>query len=220
MIKLENDWKDFLNLEAKKPYFIKLEKFLTNQYAFFKIYPKKENLLSALKLTNYKDVKVVIIGQDPYHQRFQANGLAFSVSDKVKLPPSLKNIFKEIEDEFNIKTFPSGNLERWARQGVLLLNTVLSVKESFPNSHKNKGWETFTKNIIKKVCKKNEPVVFMLWGGSAQKFESLITNENHLVLKSAHPSPLSSYRGFFGNNHFKLANQFLKNNFKTEIDWR
>ncbi len=220
MIKIENDWKVFLEQEMQKPYFIDLKKFLVEEYALHEVYPKKRDLLSALDLTSYKDIKVVIIGQDPYHQPNQAHGLAFSVADNIPLPPSLKNIFKEIETEFGTKTYLSGNLERWAKQGVLLLNTVLTVRRDFPNSHQNKGWETFTKNIIKKVCQKDEPLVFLLWGKNAHAFESLITNQKHMVLKSAHPSPLSAHRGFLGNNHFKLANQYLKQNFLKEIDWR
>lgn len=220
MIKIENDWKVFLEQEMQKPYFIDLKKFLVEEYALHEVYPKKRDLLSALDLTSYKDIKVVIIGQDPYHQPNQAHGLAFSVADNIPLPPSLKNIFKEIETEFGTKTYLSGNLERWAKQGVLLLNTVLTVRRDFPNSHQNKGWETFTKNIIKKVCQKDEPIVFLLWGKNAHAFESLITNQKHMVLKSAHPSPLSAHRGFLGNNHFKLANQYLKQNFLKEIDWR
>lgn len=217
---LENDWQNFFLEESAKPYFKNLMLFLQQEYLQHEIFPKQENLFNALKHTSLKEVKVVIIGQDPYHQPNQANGLAFSVEDGLRLPPSLKNMFKEIEKEFETQTFKSGNLERWAKQGVLLLNTVLSVRKDLPNSHSKKGWEEFTQNIIKEVCKKPEPVVFLLWGKNAYKFESLITNPKHMVLKSSHPSPLSAHRGFFGNNHFKIANEHLKQNGLNEIDWR
>lgn len=220
MLKIDNDWKSFVENEKQKPYFVQLENFLKEESNSYQIYPEKNSILNALKLTSLESVRIVIIGQDPYHQPNQANGLAFSVNDGTPLPPSLKNIFKEIESQFKTKTHSSGNLERWAKQGVLLLNTVLTVRKDCPNSHQNKGWETFTRKVLQTLCQKNQPLVFLLWGKNAMAFESLIQNKKHLVLKSVHPSPLSAHRGFFGNNHFILANKFLKANSFKEIDWR
>lgn len=219
MIKITKDWHEKLKNEFEKPYFKNLQSFLTEEYSNKKIYPKMENVFNALNYTKYDDIKVVIFGQDPYHQPNQAHGLAFSVLDGVKIPPSLVNIFKEIENEFNIKCLPSGNLTRWAKQGVLLLNTVLTVQDSSPNSHKNKGWENFIASIVEKLNQRQEQIIFVLWGANAKSFEKMI-DSHHIVLKSAHPSPLSAYNGFFGNGHFRKINEILKQNGKQEIDWR
>lgn len=219
MLKINRDWYEQLSSEFEKPYFKELQNFLANEYSSKIIYPKFENIFNALNLTKYNDVKVVIFGQDPYHQPNQAHGLAFSVQERIQIPPSLRNIFKEIESEFNIKCFMSGDLSRWAKQGVLLLNTVLTVEDSKPNSHKGVGWEEFTKAIVELLNKRKEKIIFVLWGANARVFEPLIS-QNHIVLKSAHPSPLSAYNGFFGNNHFIRINEILKENQKEIIDWR
>lgn len=216
---MDNKWVEILNLEFNKDYFKELNDYLDNRYKVSKIYPPKDLIFNAFNLTNYDDVKVIILGQDPYHEEGQAMGLAFSVPLGTKLPPSLKNIFKEIEDEFNILKLNNGDLTYLAKQGVLLLNTILTVEEGKPLSHKNKGWEIFTDNIIKYLNEDNKPKVFMLWGDNAISKTKLITNPNHLVLTSAHPSPLSAYRGFFNNNHFRLCNEFLKKNNLKEINW-
>lgn len=219
MIKIAKSWYNLLLEEFHKPYFIAIQNFLKVQYNSKNIYPKVENIFNALNYTMFEDVKVVIFGQDPYHQPNQAHGLAFSVLDGVKKPPSLVNIFKEIENEFNYTCNPSGDLTRWAKQGVLLLNAVLTVEDSLPNSHKNIGWQNLTKKIVELLNQKDEQVIFVLWGKNAQEFEVLINKEKHIILKSAHPSPLSCFNGFFGNNHFIKINQILKNNNKKEIDW-
>lgn len=220
MFKITNNWHNLLKEEFNKPYFKKLQEFLTEEYQTKTIYPKAENIFNALNYCKYEDVKVVIIGQDPYHQPNQAHGLSFSVQDGVPLPPSLKNIFKEIEADIGVKPYESGNLIRWAKQGVLLLNTVLTVRKDCPNSHKGMGWEIFTSKVLELVNKKETPVVFLLWGGNAKAFESLIDKSKHFCLKSAHPSPLSAYNGFFGCKHFSKTNEILQNNGQKPIDWR
>lgn len=219
MFSLCKNWYDLLAPEFEKPYFLELQKFLTEQYNTKTIYPQSQFVFNALNLVKYQDVKVVIFGQDPYHQPNQAHGLAFSVQDGIKTPPSLVNIFKEIESELGIKTIDSGNLERWARQGVLLLNTCLTVEQNKPNSHKNKGWEDFTKAVAKVLSDRQDPIVFLLWGANAKIFEPLIA-KHHFVLKSVHPSPLSAYNGFFGNGHFLKTNQILQSLGKSPVDWR
>ena len=219
MIKISKNWFSILHEEFSKPYFLGLQQFLKQEYSTKKIYPKPENIFSALNMVKYEDVKVVIFGQDPYHQPGQAHGLCFSVQEGVKIPPSLVNIFKEIEDEFGYKCLTNGDLSRWAKQGVLLLNTSLTVEDSKPNSHKNKGWETFTSAVVKKLNERKEPIIFVMWGANAKVFEPLIDAEKHIILKSAHPSPLSAYQGFFKNGHFKKVNEILKQNNQTEIDW-
>ncbi len=219
MFRLCKNWYDLLSDEFEKPYFLSLQKFLTQEYNQKVIYPKSDDVFNALNLVKYQDVKVVIFGQDPYHQPNQAHGLAFSVQDGIKPPPSLLNIFKEIEDELGVKTYESGNLTRWAKQGVLLLNTCLTVEQSKPNSHKNMGWEEFTKAVAKKLSERTDPIVFLLWGANAKIFEPLIA-KHHYVLKSVHPSPLSAYNGFFGCGHFAKTNQILQSLGKTPIDWR
>lgn len=219
MIKITKNWYELLKSEFEKEYFKKLQLWLNEEYSKYTIYPNYENIFNALNLVKYNDVKVVIVGQDPYHEEGQAMGLSFSVPKDIKIPPSLQNIFKEIEDELHITCEKSGDLTRWAKQGVLLLNTVLTVRQGFANSHKDKGWGNLTSHIIKLLNERSSPVVFMLWGSNARVFENLIDTKKHYILKSAHPSPLSSYRGFFGNNHFIKCNEILKKLNKTEIDW-
>ena len=218
MFKIKREWYDLLKDEFEKPYYKSLTNFLEKEYDSKTIYPKPENVFNALNYCSYKDIKVVIIGQDPYHEPNQAHGLCFSVENGVDYPPSLKNIFKELKQELNVN-IQTGNLSAWASQGVLLLNTVLTVEKGNANSHKNMGWEQFTSKIIQIVNNNNDPIVFLLWGSCAQSFTKYLTNPNHLVLKSVHPSPLSAYNGFFGNNHFILANQFLIKKGVKPIDW-
>ena len=220
MFKITKNWYELLKDEFEKPYFKKLQEFLTEEYNTKTIYPLAENIFNALNYCKYEDISVVLIGQDPYHQPGQAHGLCFSVQDGTALPPSLKNIFKEIHDDLGVTPLSSGNLIRWAKQGVLLLNTVLTVRRDEPNSHKGKGWENFTTKIIELVNKKTSPVVFLLWGGNAKAFEGLIDKNKHYVLKAAHPSPLSAYNGFFGCKHFSKTNEILEKNGKKPIDWR
>ena len=219
MIKLCKNWFNILSDEFKKPYFQKLMETLTFEYSNYTIYPKMENIFSALNFVKYEDVKVVIIGQDPYHEPTQAMGMSFSVPESQKVPPSLVNIFKEIEIDLNIKCNPSGDLSRWAKQGVLLLNTVLTVRRGQANSHKNIGWLEFTSAIIKKLNERKKPIVFVLWGGNAKSLKSLITNQNHYILTASHPSPLSAYNGFFGCKHFSKINEILEKNNLSPIDW-
>lgn len=212
-------WEDILKDEYNKEYFLNLKKFLKQEYGKYTVFPKKSDIFKSLKLTEYEDTRVVILGQDPYHDDNQANGLAFSVNDGIKLPPSLVNIYKEIESEYQCKVNRRGNLEYLARQGVLLLNTVLTVRAHNANSHKDMGWEIFTDKIIEKLNEREDPVIFVLWGNNAIKKEKLINQERHYVLTAAHPSPLSAYRGFFGCNHFKKINEILRYLNKEEIKW-
>lgn len=212
-------WEDILKDEYNKEYFINLKKFLEQEYGKYTVFPKKSDIFKSLKLTEYEDTRVVILGQDPYHDDNQANGLAFSVNDGIKLPPSLVNIYKEIESEYQCKVNRRGNLEYLARQGVLLLNTVLTVRAHNANSHKDMGWEIFTDKIIEKLNEREDPVIFVLWGNNAIKKEKLINKGRHYVLTAAHPSPLSAYRGFFGCNHFKKINEILRYLNKEEIKW-
>lgn len=212
-------WKEVLKEEFKKEYFFKLKEFLEKEYSNKTVFPKRENIFRAFKLTEYDKVKVVILGQDPYHDVNQANGLAFSVNEGVKLPPSLVNIYKEITNEYGGVIPKNGDLESWAKQGVLLLNTVLTVRAHMPNSHKNKGWETFTDEVIRKLNDKSKPIVFLLWGNNAKRKKSLIDTNKHYVLESVHPSPLSSHRGFFGCNHFIKVNEILNYLNEGEIKW-
>ena len=220
MVQFNNSWDILLKDEFQKPYYLNLRKFLVQEYKTQTIYPHMNNIFNALKYTDYKDVKVVILGQDPYHQPNQAHGLCFSVQKGVNPPPSLQNMYKEIHAEYGYPIPPHGELTYWAKQGVLMMNTVLTVRESQPNSHKGMGWEIFTDNVISLLNQRPEPMVFLLWGANARAKTKIITNPNHLVLQSAHPSPLSAYNGFFGNGHFKKANEFLKSRGMTEIDWR
>lgn len=220
MVQFNNTWDMLLKDEFKKPYYLNLRKFLVQEYRTQTVYPNMNNIFNALKYTDYKDVKAVILGQDPYHQPNQAHGLAFSVSKGVNPPPSLQNIYKEIHAEYGYPIPESGELTQWAEQGVLMMNAVLTVREGQPNSHKGMGWEIFTDNVISLLNMRPEPMVFMLWGANARAKTKLITNPAHLVLQSAHPSPLSAYNGFFGNGHFKKANEFLRKNYNTEINWQ
>lgn len=219
MIKITKNWFELLKNEFEKDYFKQLQNFLKEEYSNNIIYPTEDNIFNALNYCKYDNIKVVIIGQDPYHQPNQAFGLCFAVQNGIALPPSLKNIFKEIESDLSIKCLPNGNLSRWAVQGVLLLNTVLTVRQNLPNSHKNKGWETFTQEIIKLVNQKKEQVLFVLWGNNAKVFLPLIDKQKHIILSAPHPSPLSAYQGFFGCKHFSKINKILTNNKKTPINW-
>lgn len=215
------EWKNALKEEMGKEYYAKLMEFVENEYSNNVIYPIKENVFRALELTPLSEVKVVIFGQDPYHNVNQAHGLSFSVlpSQKV-LPPSLKNIYKELEDDMGCYIPNNGYLEKWAKQGVLLLNTVLTVREHEANSHKNKGWEKFTDAITNILNNTDRPIVYLLWGGPAQKKISMLNNQKQLILKAPHPSPLSAYRGFFGCKNFSSANDFLEKNGMQAIDWQ
>jgi len=215
-----NTWDQLLAEEYKKKYFIDLMDFIKKEYKEKTIYPKQNEVFNAFRYTDFNNVKVVILGQDPYHGPNQAEGLSFSVSNDVLKPPSLKNIFKELESDLQIP-FPKHNsLKPWAKEGVLLLNSVLTVEEHKPTSHKDKGWETFTDNIIKTINLKTTPVVFILWGSYARAKKSLITNPIHYIIESAHPSPFSAYNGFFGSKPFSKTNAFLRQNNIKEINWR
>ncbi len=218
MIKVNNDWDEILNREYNKDYYQKLRTVLANEYNKYTVFPDMYNIFNAFKYTPYSNVKVVILGQDPYHNVGQAHGLAFSVQPDVDIPPSLKNIFKEMHDDIGFTIPDNGCLTRWAENGVFLLNTSLTVRAHSPNSHKNIGWETFTDNIISELNDRNDPIVFLLWGSNARSKAKLITNDKHLVLQAPHPSPLSAYNGFFGCKHFSKANDFLKSIGKS-IDW-
>lgn len=220
MIKFNNNWDQLLKDEFQKPYYLNLRKFLVEEYKTHTIHPDMNDIFNALKITDYRAVRVVILGQDPYHQPNQAHGLSFSVLKGVKAPPSLQNMYKEIHSEYGFPIPNHGELTYWAEQGVLLMNAVLTVRDSQPNSHKGMGWEIFTDNVISLLNARPEPMVFMLWGANARAKAKLITNPAHLVLQSAHPSPLSAYNGFFGNGHFKKANDFLKKVYNQEIDWQ
>lgn len=220
MISITKNWLKILQDEFNAPYFLDIQKFLQSEYSSHTIYPAMENIFNSMNYCKYDDIKVVIIGQDPYHEPNQAMGLSFAVPDGVELPPSLKNIFKEIESDLNIKCLNSGDLRRWATQGVLLLNSVLTVRRGQANSHKGKGWENLTSAIIKKVNEKSTPVVFLLWGSNARAFKEFVTNPIHLILEAPHPSPLSAYAGFFGCKHFSKCNNFLKQHNLPEIDWK
>ena len=217
-MKIRRSWYELLKGEFDKEYFKNLQKFLDYEYAHYEIYPVADNVFNALNHVAFDDVKVVIIGQDPYHEPGQAQGLSFSVPKTTEIPPSLVNIMKEIESDLNITCEKNGDLERWANQGVLLLNTVLTVRRGQANSHKDKGWEIFTRKIIEYLGKREKPIVFLLWGSYAQSYSDLI-GPQHLVLKAPHPSPLSSYRGFFGCKHFSKCNEFLIKNGENPIDW-
>ena len=219
MVHIGNDWDGLLKDEFEKDYYLKLREFLKTEYFSRKVYPPMNDIFNALKYTSYEDARVVILGQDPYHGEGQAHGLCFSVKEGVPFPPSLKNIFKEIKESLGIDTPVSGELVGWAKQGVLLLNTTLTVREGAPQSHKGRGWEILTDRIIELMNEKERPVVFMLWGGNARAKKSLVTNKHHLVLECAHPSPLSAYAGFFGSNHFAKANEYLEAKGEKPIDW-
>ncbi len=211
-------YKEFIEIESKKDYYIKLKEFVINEYNNYKCYPPYKNIFHAFSITSLKDTKVVILGQDPYHEENQAHGLAFSVLCK-KIPPSLVNIYKEMESDLNVKVNQDGNLDYLAAQGVLLLNTSLTVREHLANSHSNKGWEVFTDNAIKLLNEQDRPIVFILWGRNAISKTKYLNNPKHLVLTSVHPSPLSAYGGFFGSKPFSKTNKFLLDNNLTPIKW-
>ena len=219
MIAIRRSWYDLLKDEFGKQYFLDLQDFLKKEYANYIIYPEEKNIFNALNALPFDKVKVVIIGQDPYHEPRQAQGMSFSVPEDVDIPPSLVNIMREIESDLGVKCEKNGNLTRWAKQGVLLLNTVLTVRKGMANSHKDKGWERLTRKIIEILGQRKEPIVFLLWGSYAQSYQELIAPW-HLVLKAPLPSPLSAYRGFFGCKHFSKCNQFLIEHGQTPIDWR
>ena len=215
-----NKFKEIIEEEQEKEYYKKMHEFVVNEYNTKTVYPARSNVFEALKLTPYDNVKVVILGQDPYHGEGEAHGLSFSVCPGIKIPPSLQNIYKELNSELGCYIPNNGYLTKWAKQGVLLLNSVLTVVKDTPASHKGIGWETFTDRIIEEIDKKDSPVVFMLWGNFARSKKVLLKNPKHLVLESAHPSPFSARNGFFGNNHFKKANEYLKENGLDPIDWQ
>lgn len=213
------NWKELIEIESKKQYHQELIEFIDEEYSTKEIYPNRENLYKALESTPLNQVKIVILGQDPYHGEGQAHGLSFSVNKGVKLPPSLRNIYKELEEDLGIVAPLEGCLDAWAKEGVLLLNAVLTVRKGEANSHRNKGWEIFTDEIIRIVNRECKNVVFILWGAPAQKKKSLLDTNKHLILEAPHPSPLSSYRGFFGSKPFTKSNEYLKSCGIGEVDW-
>ena len=220
MSALINDWEKALSKEFKKPYYLKLYNTVRSEYSKTTVYPPSEEIFTAFNLTDINDVKVLILGQDPYHEPGQAHGLSFSVKPGVAIPPSLLNIYKELEDELSLYIPNNGYLEKWAKQGVLMLNTVLTVRAHNANSHKGIGWEEFTDAAIMALNELDKPIVYMLWGSNARSKAKMLNNNKQLVLEAPHPSPLSSYRGFFGCNHFIKCNEFLKANGLSEIDWQ
>ena len=221
MAAIDNDWLPAIGAEFKKPYYRELYSFVRNEYTTQVVYPPSDEIFTALHLTPLKNVRVVILGQDPYHNAGQAMGLCFSVKPEVKdLPPSLINIFRELHDDVGCHMPANGDLSGWARQGVLLLNTVLTVRAHKPASHQGRGWEQFTDAIIRAVNSEDRPIVYMLWGSPAQSKAEMLTNPRHLVLKAPHPSPLSAYRGFFGCRHFSKCNEFLVAHGEQPIDWQ
>lgn len=219
MVDLGNDWDRLLDGEFSKPYYLELRKFLKAEYTAHTIYPDMYDIFNALKYTPYEKAKVLILGQDPYHEPNQAHGLAFSVKKGVEPPPSLKNIYKELSSDIGFTAPPHGELTKWAEQGVLLLNTSLTVRRSQANSHRGKGWEIFTDRVIELLNERESPMVFMLWGNNAKAKAPLITNSRHLILTAAHPSPLSAHNGFFGCKHFSKCNKFLTENGIAPVDW-
>ena len=221
MERFGNDWDKLLKDEFQKDYYLELQKFLEEERKNYIIYPKEDEVFSALKTSSYKDTKVVIFGQDPYHEEGQAHGMAFSVKPGVKVPPSLKNIYKELRFEYEDYEVPNtGYLMKWAEQGVLLLNTALTVRAGHANSHRKKGWEKFTDRIIEILNEKEDAVIFVLWGNNARAKKKLIKNSRHFILEAAHPSPLSACRGFFGCDHFRRVNRILRKLDKKPIDWQ
>ncbi|WP_430536150.1 uracil-DNA glycosylase [Listeria rocourtiae] len=220
MIQLGNDWDMLLQEEFTKDYYLKLREFLKVEYGNQQVYPDMYDIFNALKYTAFKDVKVVILGQDPYHGAGQAHGMSFSVKPGVRTPPSLVNMYKELASDLGLEIPNNGYLLPWAEQGVLLLNTVLTVREGKPNSHAKQGWEMLTDTIISLLGQKEEPVVFLLWGNNAKSKQVLLRNPNHLILTTVHPSPLSANRGFMGCRHFSQTNQYLKDNDVAPINWQ
>ena len=219
MVNIGNDWDELLTGEFDKPYYLQLREFLKAEYRGFTIYPDMYDIFNALKFTPYSKVKAVILGQDPYHEPGQAHGLAFSVREGTEPPPSLKNIYKELNSDLGVPVPNTGNLTKWAAQGVLLLNTSLTVRRGQANSHKGRGWEIFTDRVIALLNEREKPVVFILWGGNAKSKIPLITGKQHCVLTAAHPSPLSAHSGFFGCRHFSKCNAFLESRGIEPIDW-
>lgn len=217
---IQNDWLEPLKPEFRKPYYAKLFQFVQSEYATRKVFPPADDIFNAFHLTPLKDVKVVIFGQDPYHNVGQAHGLCFSVKKGVQVPPSLVNIYKELEDDLGCTIPDHGYLVKWAQQGVLMLNTVLTVRAHQANSHRGIGWEQFTDAAIKVLNEQDRPIVFILWGSPAQRKKVMLNNPKHLILEAPHPSPLSAYRGFFGSRPFSQTNEFLKKNGLAEIDWQ
>lgn len=220
MVNIGNGWDEILAEEFKKPYYLKLREFLKSEYSRFDVYPPMNDIFNSLRYTDFGAVRAVILGQDPYHEPGQAHGLCFSVRKGVQPPPSLINIYKEQKTDLGITQPPHGELTRWAKQGVLLLNTTLTVRRGQANSHRGQGWEIFTDAVIEKLNAREKPMVFLLWGGNAKAKAPLITNSKHLVLTAAHPSPLSAYNGFFGCRHFSAANAFLSENGEAPINWQ
>ncbi|MEY8236316.1 uracil-DNA glycosylase [Lachnospiraceae bacterium 66-29] len=220
MAMLQNDWLEAVGGEFKKPYYTDLYKFVKEEYSNEIVYPPSDDIFNAMHLTPLSEVKVLILGQDPYHNQGQAHGLCFSVQPDVAIPPSLKNIYKELQSDLGCAIPNNGYLVKWAKQGILMLNTVLTVRAHKPLSHQGKGWEQFTDAIIEAVNAQDRPIVYMLWGKPAQRKASMLNNPKHLVLKAAHPSPLSASHGFFGCKHFSQANQFLEENGMQPIDWQ
>ena len=221
MVNLGNDWDNYLKKEFESEYYLKIREFLKQEYFKKTIYPDMYDIFNALKFTSYSDCKIVILGQDPYHGEGQAHGLSFSVKPGIKTPPSLVNIYKELSSDIKGFYIPNnGYLTKWAKQGVLLLNASLTVVAGNANSHSKIGWQIFTDNIIKILNEREKPLVFMLWGNNAIRKEQLITNKHHLILKAAHPSPLSAHNGFFGCRHFSKANEFLEKNGLVPVDWQ
>ena len=219
MVHIGNDWDEILAEEFEKEYFLNLRDFLKKEYEEQTIYPPKEDIFNALRYSSYENTKVVIFGQDPYHEPNQAHGLCFFVNKGVQIPPSLVNIYKEIENDLGITPPDHGYLEKWAKQGVLLLNNVLTVRKGQANSHRGKGWEEFTDSVARHLNERKTPMVFILWGSNARSKETLITNKNHMIIAGPHPSPLSAYRGFFGGGYFSKANRFLQITGQKPIDW-
>lgn len=220
MVNIGNDWDEILKDEFRKEYYIRLRAFLKEEYRTHRVFPDMYDIFNALKWTSYADTKVVILGQDPYHEVGQAHGLAFSVKPGVRIPPSLYNIYKELNSELGCYIPNNGYLEKWARQGVMLLNSSLTVIEGLANSHRGKGWEIFTGRVVECLNDRDDPVIFLLWGSNAKEKAELITNPQHKILTAVHPSPLSANRGFFGCNHFKKANELLEKMGKKPIDWQ
>lgn len=220
MVNIGNDWDELLAADFQSEYYLRLRQFLKYEYAHYKIHPDMYDIFNALKWTSYEATKVVIFGQDPYHGENQAHGLAFSVQKNVQIPPSLLNIYKELQNELGLYIPNNGYLEKWARQGVLLLNSALTVRDASANSHRGKGWEQFTGRVTELLNERADPVIFLLWGSNAKEKAALVTNPQHRILTSVHPSPLSANRGFFGCGHFKTANEILKSLGKTPIDWQ
>ena len=218
-VKIEQSWKELLKDEFEKDYFKNLVQFVKKEYKTHTVYPPGKDIFKAFDLCPVDKVKVVIIGQDPYHGKGQAHGLCFSVKDGVKIPPSLRNIYKELKDDIGKEIPATGNIEHWAKQGVLMLNATLTVRAGNAGSHQGKGWETFTDAVIEKIADTKENLVFLLWGAYAQRKGQIINPEKHYVLKSAHPSPFSAHNGFFGNKHFSKTNEFLKSKGLTKINW-